>query len=124
MADPPCGTSVNVEVVTVDEVIDSLNAAEIVEPTATLIAPFVGVTEATVGGVLFPPPPPPPELEPPHPAMTRVEATSHQAERKRITSFSLGSLRQWVYLSESKPGHGINRMGKLIAVPGIAGRRL
>jgi hypothetical protein len=69
---------VKVEAEIVDAVIASLNVAVTLEAMATPMVPFVGVTAVTVGatgggggGVL--------EL-PPHPAMTRVAATRHQAE--------------------------------------------
>jgi hypothetical protein len=68
-----------------------------------VIALAVGHAE-TVGVVFVVPPPPEFDPPPPHPAMTRVAATTHQADRKRITSFSLGSFGKRIVASNSKPG--------------------
>jgi hypothetical protein len=49
MADPPSGTSVNVELVMLPTFMASLKVAVTAEVIATLVLAFVGVTELTVG---------------------------------------------------------------------------
>jgi hypothetical protein len=49
IADPPCATSVKVELVMVDELIEVLNVAVIVELRATPVLALTGVTAVTVG---------------------------------------------------------------------------
>ena len=51
---PLVGTSVKVEVVTVDGFIASLNVATTLDETATLVAPSAGFVDTTVGGVFGP----------------------------------------------------------------------
>jgi hypothetical protein len=89
---------VKVEVVIVDAFAPMLKVAVTAELMATFIAPLAGETVSTVitlvGQLLVHVPPPP--LPPPHPAITRAAATSHQAARIRIINFSLGSFRRWV----------------------------
>jgi hypothetical protein len=54
MADPPCGVSVKVEVVRVDELTAMLNVAVTAEVMATPVAPLAGVTAATPSGLVYP----------------------------------------------------------------------
>jgi hypothetical protein len=93
---------VKVDPVIVDEFIASLKVAVTADVMAMPVLVFVGVTAVIVGAVVatqllvqvIPPPP----LPPPHPAITRVAATSHQAARIRIIKFSLESFRRWIAL--------------------------
>jgi hypothetical protein len=71
-----------------------LKVAVRAELMPTFVAPLVGATEMTESGevvlqLLVQVVPPP--LPPPHPAITRVVATSHQAAGIRIINFSLES---------------------------------
>ena len=51
-APPDVGVSVNVEVLTVDPVMVSLNVTTTLVPTAIPVAAFTGFTAITVGGVI------------------------------------------------------------------------
>ena len=51
---PLVGTSVKVDVVTVDGFIASLNVATTLDEAATFVAPSAGVVDTTVGGVFGP----------------------------------------------------------------------
>jgi hypothetical protein len=86
---------VKVELVIVDAFAPMLKSAVTVEVMATPVAPLAGETGPTVitvvGQLLVHVPPP---LPPPHPAIARAAATSHQAARIRIIKFSSESFRR------------------------------